>query len=98
MPKFDDQELGVSFSVPDAPTVRQVLRYDSLVELASNDLTTYERIWLGVKVFAEEWECDHVQPDSGLDEIATPEAIEVMKYAGLVTYSYRLSLKEVEKN
>ena len=96
--EFKDQELETSFSVPEKPTVRQVLRYDSLVELGGIGEYGYERMWRGVEVFAEDWESPHVKPDDDLDNVESSEAIDVIKWAGLAVWSYRQSLKDLPKN
>ena len=95
---FENQELKTSFSVPESPTVRQVLRYDSLVELGGIGEYGFERLWHGVKVMAENWKSPHIQPDDDIEMAATNEAIDVIKWAGLSVFSYRQSLKELPKN
>jgi hypothetical protein len=97
--QFDNQELKTKFSVPDNPTVRQVLQYDSLVELQSfGSDNTYERLWNGIGALVSEWESEYVQIKDNLDSITGQEAIDVIKWAALSVFSFRQSLKEVEKN
>jgi hypothetical protein len=97
--EFENQELKTKFSVPDSPTVRQVLQYDSLVELQSfGSDNTYERLWRGISAMVTEWESEHVQIKDDLDTVTGEDAVNVIKWAGLSVFSYRQSLKDVEKN
>ena len=96
--KFENQELKTSFSVSDEPTARQVLQYDSVVELQGFGDNLYERLWNGLKYMVADWESEYVNPNQSLDEVKGNEAIDIIKWAGLSVFSFRQSLKEIPKN
>ena len=94
---FENQELETSFSVPDEPTVRQRLRYDSAVELFG-EFDLYERLWNGVRALGGDWESPHVQLDQDMNDAASDDAINVIKWAGIVLFSHMQAEKEIPKN
>lgn len=96
--RFEDAELKTTFTVPDAPTVRQVLAYDSAVEMLVGK-PTYERLWHGVIVLAQDWQSERVKLElAALDQTAGAEIIQVIKWAGLCCFSFILELKQTPKN
>lgn len=96
---FESQELKTSFTIPDEPTYREQLRYESAAHFHP-ELPTYERLWLGVCALAKDWKSEIVSDASEkvLDEKSVPQGIEVMKWAGLAVWSFVWSLKDVPKN
>lgn len=95
--KFEDKELGASFSLPDKPTLKQYLQYDSMVEVLGNGRYLYERLWAGLQVLAQGWQCETCPLDIDLDS-AGVEALPVIKWAGLACWSYMQAQKELPKN
>ena len=95
--EYRDDELGTHFELPDKPTVRQFLAFDSAVEL-NRSLSMYERLWIGVVAVAQGWESQHVSLEDGLNTAPSATAIEVIKWAGLVAYSHFQGVREVPKN
>jgi hypothetical protein len=87
-------------TVKETPKNRDVLLYDGATEWRPVD-TLYPRLWAGVKWLVDEWHCDLIDLDAKIDEIMDANAdiavVKVIKWAGLVVFSYRQSL-EPEKN
>jgi len=98
MPTFENEELVCSFSIPDKPTIRQILRYDSVVELNGFAGDTYERLWNGVKHIVSDWKCPHVDPRADLDDVTSLDAMRVIKWSGLIVWTFVDDLKHVPKN
>jgi len=87
-----------SFNVPDEPTVRQILRYDSVIE-SKAELELYERLWAGCCVIAQDWKSDKVELSAdALDQKLSADALEIIKWASLAAFSYVLQIKKVPKN
>lgn len=95
--KFQNEELGASFVLPDAPTLRQFMQYDSMVEVLGNGRYLYERLWAGLQAVATDWECATCPLEVNLDS-ANVEALDVIKWAGLAAWSYMQAKKEIPKN
>jgi len=101
MTKFDHPDLEDTwFTVKEEPTMRDVLQYDSEITGRMSS-TLYPRLWAGVKWFVDEWHCDFVEPNAEAEELLgrsfDSRIVEVIKWAGLVCFSYRQNL-EPEKN
>ena len=96
--KFVNAELKTTFEIPDAPTVRQNMRYDSVVELNLDKAQLYERLWGGVVAIAENWQSEHVQLSQDVDVAASPQAVAVIKWAGLMLFSFMQQVKDIDPN
>lgn len=94
-----NDELQVRFTVPDHPTRRQVLAYDSVRDLGRG-LPVYERLWDAARAIIEpgSWECDAIQPADDLDQASDTRAIEIIKWVGLTVMGWRKGLDELPKN
>ena len=98
MAEYKNDELEASFTLPDSVTIRQELAYDSAVALEGRGVSSYERLWKGLQVIAENWQCPHVQLTDSLERVEGRKALEVIKWAGLLGYSHMLALRETPKN
>jgi hypothetical protein len=85
MPHYEQD--GIAFDLPDAPTMRQVLRYDSAVE-TQPDASLYERLWSGACTVVENWRGPVELKPGALDGPMEPGALESVKYACLLTFSW----------
>lgn len=92
--KHENRELSVSFVTPDAPTVRQILAYDSAVIMDASGRPTFERLWNGVPAMVTDWQCDSVRPGADLDALTDPNAAKVVEWAGLAVFAAVNALKE----
>ena len=96
--EFKNAELETTFSVPERPTVRQWLAYDSAVDMRIG-LTTYERMWAGLQALVkpDDWSSPvdlHIDMETADDE----RAARVIKWASLTLFSFLHGLRNVEKN
>lgn len=95
--ELKNDELQVRIVVPDHPTVRQELAYDSRQD-AVLGRSMYERLWDAAGALITEFECPHVALDAKLDDVATPQAVEAIKWTALTVFSFRRDLDEIPKN
>lgn len=95
--RVENQELETTFELPDAPSYRQMMAYDSVIEMATK-LPTFERLWLGVCAIAQNWQSPLPLDRDMLDKPSTPQGRAIMKWAGLAAFSWSLALKDLEKN
>ena len=94
--KFDHPEIKVSYSVPDTPTVRQILRYDGAIA-AMRGADMYIRLWQAVPELVTDWSAP-VKLDCPLDDVADMQHIDIIKLVALEVFSWRKALDEIEKN
>lgn len=99
MAKFENEELGAILTLPDTVKVPAKLKYDSaaLLDGWNKGMSTYERLWAGVKEIATSLECEVCTLETNLED-ADLKAAPVIEWAGLVTWSYVTRLEELEKN
>lgn len=99
MHEFNHPEHQASFKLPEDPTRRQLLAYDGF-EL-SQQPGMYPRLWDAAKTVIQEWQCESTPLDVDLDAPdGTEDQIEIIKWAALAVFSWRLELKRnrIEKN
>ena len=96
MPEFTNKKLGVSFRVPDKPTVRQQLAYFSEAGMASGR-KMFERLWLGALTLIEDWKCDFFQSGAELDDVTDPRATEAILWASMRVQAHMNALDDVPK-
>lgn len=101
MAKFENDELGVRFTLPDNPTVGQQLRYRGRV-FATGYFTedVYLRMWLGFLGLYSDWESESVPDPKAVDlETETDPAVaDVVQWVGNVTARHMNTLEAVPKN
>jgi hypothetical protein len=96
--KFENADLGCSFSVPDRPTVRQQLQYYSQVR-DTRGKEQYERMWAGAQALIADWQCpDLPDPNASLDEMTNPSQALIIIWAGGMVYRHFNALEDVPKN
>jgi hypothetical protein len=98
MAKFENEKLGVSFSLPEKPTVRQQLAYFSEAGLARGQ-EFFERLWLGACSIIQDWQCPTF-PDANIDisTISDPNVTEVILWASMEVRGYMNALDNIPKN
>lgn len=98
MKEFKNEELGVRFTIPARPTVRQQLAYwDAAAR--EEGVTVFETRWRGVLALLQEWQCE-AMPDAkaDLDSLDSPTVTRVISWAGTQVFIYVGSLEDVPKN
>jgi hypothetical protein len=96
---MDFTKDGITFTIPDEPTIRQIMRYDSEVE-SRQGLSLYERLWAGVCAIAQDFTSD-TGLELSVDVLDNPldqASYENIKWASLAVFSYILDKKQVPKN
>lgn len=107
MIKFDHPEHDVKFELPEKPTIRQLLKYDAF-ELNGRQ-SLYPRLWDAAQCVIQDWHCE-LTPETAeleekeqiqlvyvgmsLDDVATEKQLDIIKWATLAAWSWRLKLKE----
>ena len=100
MPEFTNERLGARFSLPDAPTVIQIVTYDSRrIELLNQP--AFLVLWDCARTVIEKWECEAF-PDFNADlsdvEGDADLIAGVIEWAGTEVSAWRRSLRAVSKN
>ena len=96
--KFENAELNTTFSIPEPLKVRHVLAYDSVVNIGEYRRPLYERLWYGVCEIAENWQSPVSLEVEALDNASSPEAINIVEWAGLALFSYITEQRRTPKN
>lgn len=91
--KFNEPELECTFEIPEPLSYELILAYDSEVEFAFQDKDMYKRLWRGVQTIAVNWQCPHIKIDQNLSEASSEMGVRVIKWAGMMAFSYRQELK-----
>lgn len=98
MPKFTDERFGLEFTVPDKPSILQVLTYDSKhIELL--DQPELLALWEMAKTIIDDWKCDAL-PDPEIDILKLDDLhlIRLIEFVGMKVSGWRFGLDEVPKN
>lgn len=96
--KIEHDEGKAVFEVPDKPTVRQQLAYFGATAGAP-DGNYLIRFWMGARELITNWKSD-IMPDieASLDELTSPEATDIIIWAGIKVRTHMNSLEEIPKN
>ena len=99
MAEYKNEELGVRFTMPDKPTVRQMLRYRSLTPVPGRNPGLYEEYWYAVSELIDEWECE-VVPEKGadLDALDDMRAVDIIAWVIHSGVGHMNRLGDVPKN
>lgn len=108
MAEYKDEQLGVSFTVPDAISVRKQLQYrraignafSSGVLAPAGEDNFYPLFLVGAKVVIEGWQCEHLPVLNGLnfDEVTNPRVADVVFWTCNTVAGHMNRLEEVPKN
>lgn len=95
--EYKNEDLGVSFTLPDKLTVRKQMEYFSSAGLAHGK-QLFERYWQGATAIIENWQCDVMKLDVNLDEATDPKVAQIIIWSGLRVREYIDSLNDLPKN
>lgn len=98
MAHYENQELGVSFDLPDDPSAMQIIRYDSeRIERTGEPVLLI--LWGCVKPLITNWACD-VLPDlnTPLDKVKSLQAAQAVEWSAFRGFEWRTELDTVSKN
>lgn len=98
MAEYKNEELGVRFTMPDKPTVRQMLRYRSVLPAREGRATLYEDLWYAIGEMAGGWECEVVKPGDDLDKIDDARAADVIAWVIATGANHMNRVGTVPKN
>lgn len=96
-------ELGFSFKLPAAPTVMQVLRYDSRRFETGGDAPAFVVLWECAKTVISDWQCE-LLPDMKVDLDTLPHSenlarqARIIEVVGIAVSGWRNGLDSVPKN
>lgn len=92
------EALGLSFEVPERPTVGQHLRYRSAIAGAAGE-DMYGRHWQGAKTLILEWESPHLPDyDVDLETVTSIRAADTVSIACNLVAAYISSLDDDDPN
>ena len=99
MKTFENEELGLRFTVPEHPTVRQQLQWRASTGSGEID-DIYLRLWRGVRKLIGEWECEAVPDPAALniDEVTNPTVTRIVAWACEQTNLHMTGLEDVPGN
>lgn len=95
--EYKNEDLGVSFRVPDRVTVRQQMTYYSQAATGGSDF--FLRYWYGARAIVENWQYEKM-PDimTDLDTLTDPAVSNVLIWASMRVKEYIEGLEDVPKN
>lgn len=98
MAKYENAELGVSFTLPDELTIRQQLEWRG--RLIEEEGTSFIRHWEAIRPMIQDWECEEI-PDLeklDIDKATGKKAADIVFWASNEAAGHMLELDEVPKN
>lgn len=95
--EFKNDALNSRFVVPDAPTVRQQLRYKGELGMRMG-AEIYERLWQAAKGLIGDWDSPHLNLDDDIDELTDPNAAMAIIWAGGQVLEFINGLEALPKN
>ena len=88
----------MAFDLPDNPTARQVLRYDSML-IEQRDEPALVTLWECARTVISDWQSEYVPTvDAGLDDLTGIHAAQAVEWAATQVSLWRTALNEVPKN
>ena len=99
MAEYSDDKLGVSFSLPDKPNVRQQLRFKSEIAFSSN-ADKMERMWFGALEIMSDWQCEAIPEPLAVDfaKETDPKVADIITYVASTTSGHMMRLGLIPKN
>lgn len=95
---YESDTFKVSFDLPDNPTARQVLRYDSML-IEQRDEPALVTLWECARTVITNWQSEFIPSiETGLDELTGIHAAQAVEWAATQVSMWRASLNEVPKN
>jgi hypothetical protein len=97
--KYENKELEVSFTMPDALSVRQQLDYRSRL-IDHMDDNAFLRNWLALMPIVEDWKCKAI-PDPATfdpDEATDKSVADIIFWSSNEMAGHMLELDDVPKN
>lgn len=97
--KFETENWGgASFSVPDQPSVFEIVEYDS-ARFGVGELPSMLVLWNMAKTILTDWQSEALpDPRADLKEVTDARAARVIEWAGVQVSTWRRGLDELPKN
>lgn len=93
-----NEQLGVSFTIPTRPTVRQQLEYLSEAGNARGR-EMWLRYWAGAVMLITNWVCEALpDPNVDLDSITDTKQTGIIMWAAIEVYRHMNSLDTIPKD
>src|SRR5512139_4107608 len=98
MAHYENQEIGVSFDLPDDPSALQIIRYDSeRIERSGEPAILI--LWECVKPLITNWACDALPNlTTPLDNVKSLQAAQAVEWSAFRGVEWRNGLDTVSKN
>lgn len=93
MAKYENAELGVSFSLPDKITVRGQLQFRERVFSSDGDM--YSRYWEGIAPLLKDWECDLIEDPEAVD-LDTETSVQIANIVHWVSNQAALHMTQMD--
>jgi hypothetical protein len=97
MAEYANADLGVSFSVPDALTVRDQLKFYSAGQ--GSDAPWMEQMWESARTVIKDWKCE-VLPDlkADLDKVTDVRVTRIVAWVGATVARHMTGLEVPDPN
>ena len=98
MAHYESEVFKVSFDLPDNPTARQVLAYDSML-ISEREEPALVSLWECARTVVSNWQSEFVPSvESSLDELQGIQAAQAIEWAATQVSLWRTGLNDVPKN
>lgn len=97
--EFKNEEVGIRFTIPERPTVKQQLIYTGACTSLMEEEWFIKR-WNGAKSLIVDWECDALSDYKSIDleKETNPKIAEIISWVSLQTMIFMSQLEDVPKN
>ena len=98
MAHIESEAFKVSFDLPERPTARQVLAYDSAL-MMHRDEPALVKLWECARTVIGNWSCEFVPSiDIPLEDLEGVQAAQAIEWATMQVVDWRTELNNVPKN
>ena len=93
-----NDDLGVSFTLPDKLSVFDQLQYKSLMIPTKESKGMYNILWLAAKELVDNWKCKSLKIGTDLKTITDPAAADIVEFVGLKVFAHYNSVEKLPKD
>lgn len=99
MAEFKDEGLGLRFTIPDKPTIRQQLMFRDAI-LEARGKVNQIRMWEGALPLIDEWECAELEAPEllDLDKETNPKMANIITFVAGNVAGHMTGIGAVSKN
>ena len=98
--KYENEVLGLSFTLPESLTVRQQLAFRERLFTSIGELDMYSRYWEAARPLIEDWDCELVPDPTAVDlDTETDGRIaDIVNWVANMVAGHMNALDDVPKN